>query len=600
MLYVLDIIDGIIAAMQYREIESKSTVFDLSSNRETRLSEIYNTLSLSFRTDVQAESKEVAKSQDANTKTDSPLSLLTRETLQWTPQTPFSTGLTKTVAWYLDHTFPYGESNESGRLLTGDEYRKKAGLDTCAPNNILCHLGRKFMPCVSECAIKEQCVSTLFDEAVDLVKEATEGCDIVLYTQSIGYDVQDLKLHSVYKEEGESYICNFAFVPENSRLVRAAVDKVPENGLKSFGITPTKEDLNDPALFEKRKIEKLNGRLLYKGWILIWIKDAESTLSTIDRSLMKLSPGKFFHPDVKHAVYVDENFPISPNPEDVLFLVGQTHRSALPDRNAYLKLESGKKKKYRLAAEPERRAVIVLSPLKHKKVTETGQPAKISVLEATKYMQVEVGDDPEAKELSSLKKQREFYERVPTFVNRHDFRSGSEPWYTYELKNWVRTRWIVHDMSLEEGRQLRCDWYQEHIQWDNNLDQLSFAHVMTLREIKRKIAFEEPDAHIKPEHVVHPELVHLSDAHEWYALDSEKNRVDDNKLPIQKFTVIADHMMDKDEHDKEPEDALVHNVKLAKTKKSDLPLFVRVVSERVMMKARQAWANEHGKKADKK
>jgi len=156
-------------------------------------------------------------------------------------------------------------------------------------------------------------------------------------------------------------------------------------------------------------------------------------------------------------------------------------------------------------------------------------------------------------------------------------------------------------MRLEEGRQFRCDWYQEHIQWDNNLDQLSFAHIITLREIERRIAFQEPDDHIKPAYVTHPELLHLSDDHEWHALESEENRVAFKDVPIETFSIVADHMVDKDESfEKGTEDGFVHNSNLANSQKTGLPLFVRIVSEHVMMKARQAWSVENGTNQQKK
>jgi len=516
------------------------------------------------------------------------MALQTRNVLNWSPATPLSVGLAKTLAWHLDDAFPYGD--KLGSVETGDHFRARVGLETCGPHNLLCHVGRKFMPCLSECSTRDKCIPSIFDGVATLMQESTEGCDIVLYTQSLGYNVQDLKLKATYKEDAEVMVCNFAFVPEVSRLVDAVIKKVPDSQLKSFGVKKT----NNEDELTRRKMQALNGRLLYKGWILIWVKDAHKPLSNHDMAMMKMAPGKLFSKGARHSVFVDENFPVSPNHDDVLFLVSQTHRPPLPDRNAYRRMENGKNLKYRLAAEPERRAAIVMSPLKYKKVPNTGLPGKISVYQATKYMQVEIGINPETRETNSLKKQREFYERVPTFVNRLDFRSNQEGWYKYEFQNWIRTRWIVHDMHLEEARQIRCDWYQEHIQWDNNLDQLSFFHVMTSREIERRIAFQEPDDHVVPFYVDHPEYLHLTDAQEWLALESEENRVAHANQPAKTFTIVANHMVEQDE--KGPEDGMIHNVKLTSSKNRSVPLFVRIVSERVMLKARQVWADTHPSK----
>jgi hypothetical protein len=582
-------VEGIIAAMQYREPNQKTSLLDFSSDTEASLEAVGDYIT---RLAHPSTKKAVAPPPAVLPKEPSQLALKTRHALRWSPSTTLKVGLAKTLAWHLDDTFPYGDKiDKHVSVETGDQFRTRVGIDTCAPDDLLCHVGPTYLPCLSECSTKDQCTASIFEGVASLVHESTEGCDIVLYTQMLGYDVQDIKLQANYKEDAGIMVCNFAFVPETSRLVDAVIKKVPEGQLKSFGVKQSSKDAKDPEGFKKRKLEGLNGRLLYKGWILIWVKDAHKPLPAADMAALKLSPGKMFSRDVHHALFVDEGFPVSPNRDDVLFLVGQTHRPMLPDRNAYRKVESGKKIKYRLSAEPERRATMLMSPLKYKRFTETGEPARISVYEATKYMQVEIGENPEAKEATGLKKQREFYERVQTFVNRLDFRSNNEPWYKYDLKNWIRTRWIVHNLKLEEARQLRCDWYQEHVQWNNTLDQLSFAHVMTTRELERRIAFQEPDDHIKPAWADKPELLHLSDAHEWLPLESEENRMAFENHPSATCTVIADHMVDKDE--KGPEDGLVHNVKVPKSQKNDVPLFVRIVSERVMMKARQVWAEVH-------
>ena len=590
LIFVDDAIDAMIASMQYREPLQRSSVLDLSSDSRSTLKSV----SIFVSRLVQSRSNKQLRDMSApKTSSVEPTDLVknTRNVLKWSSTTSLSLGLAKTVAWYLDNAFPYGNKVDSKSMMpTGDQFRARLGVDICAAQDLLCHVGRKYLPCLSECSIKDQCIPSLFDVVANLVVELTEGCDIVLYMQALGYDVRDIKLQATYKEDKKTMICNLAFVPEDSRLVNAVIKKVPDSQLGQFGIKPSPSESADA--YKRRKIEGLNGRLLYKGWILVWVKGAHRTLETHDMAALKLSPGKFFASDVNHALFVDESFPVSPTYDDVLFLVGQIHRPPLPERNAYRRIENGKKLKYRLAAEPERRAVMLMSPLKYKKTAETGELSKISTYEATKYMQVEIGENPE-KESTGLKKQREFYERVPTFTNRLDFRSNNEAWYKYGLRHWVRTRWIVHDLKLEEARQLRCDWYQEHVQWGNDLDQLSFAHVMMVRDLERRMAFKEPDDHVKPPWFEKPELLSLSDGHEWHPLESEENRMAFESLPMSAFTIVADHMVDKDEKDNGPEDGLVHSIQLPEPRSDSMPLYVRVVSERVMLKARIAWGEAH-------
>lgn len=563
----VDIVDGLIAAMQ--SVAPK--VLDLGTGEAQSAGAMVKTLNQVMT--------EPTDESDFGDVPDIPeVSAVSRDLLQWRPETTLREGVVQTLAWHIDRAFPFrrteDHTSQSQSLpASGDEFRLDRGFTTCAANDLMCHKSKEYIPCASECSSRKQCLPSVFDMVADVVQNVTTECDVVLYTQSLGYDVRRLELHATYSEEEELFICNLAFLPRNSRIVETVTKSVPEEKLGEYGVPP--RNSTDSDSWKNIMLDKLNGLLLYKGWFLIWVPEAHRALSTADSFMLKLTPGKFFSSDVKHALYVDERFRQSPTIDDVLFLVGQTQRAALKQRSVYQRLESGKKKKYVLPPEPKRKAILMVSPM-YRPANSEGE--KITVLKATKIMLNETGvpaEDP--KESQSLKKQREFYERVPTFVNRVDLRSTFEPWYRYEFKHLIRTRWIVHDFTAEESRQLRCEWYQEHIQWDNELDQLSFAHVMAGRELRRRIVHEEPDDHFKPAHIEHPELMYLSDAHEWHPLDSEEDRIS-NAL---RFKAVPDHLADW--VDNANEDGNSHDSKKA------CPMFVRIVSERVLMIARKGW-----------
>lgn len=585
-----DVVDALIAAMQFRSESQSPMLFEVSPESRVQLSSVASAVQ-SF----------ISPGGDSSVKSlpaaESTLMQRTQSFLQWKPAMTLRNGMMKMLAWHLDKEGSSKAQTDHSRLTGGDVFLKQQGVETCAVDDNLCHSGRKVLPCASECVTKANCIPSIFDDVSDLTRSVTEECDFILYTQSLGYDVKDIRLQAMYSDEGEQLVCNFAFIPRESTLVDAVIKKVPEEQLKKFGVSsehaPTKRALRD------LKLDGLNGRLLYKGWILLWVKDATKPLSTFDNFLLKLNPGNFFSKDVKQVLFVDEKFPVSPNIEDVLFLMGESHREPLGYRALYRKDENGKKIKYKLQPEPERRAVILLAPLKQRashdsKETALADGQKLTVLTATKYMRYEIGEDAALKEGAERKKQREFYERVPTFVNRVDLRSPEEPWYRYEMKHWIRTRWIVHDMELEASRELRCDWYQEHMQWGNELDQLSFAHVMARRELERRISHHEPDDHVKPPHVEHPELKLLTDAHEWHPYMGKEHRLDSLGAALEK---VPDHMASKDdEEDGEVEsEPVVQNLHGNK-----VPLFVRIMSERIMMFARQKWARERNLKMNKK
>lgn len=163
------------------------------------------------------------------------------------------------------------------------------------------------------------------------------------------------------------------------------------------------------------------------------------------------------------------------------------------------------------------------------------------------------------------------------------------------MKHWIRTRWVVHDMKLEEGRELRCDWFEEHVQWGNELDQLSFAHVMARRELERRMEHQEPDDHIKPPHVQHPELKLLTDAHEWHPYLGKEHRLDSHGEALVK---VPEHMASKDDKEDGEVEAEPTEKELQGSQK--IPLFVRIMSERVMMYARAQWTKKNGIKRKKK
>ena len=228
-------------------------------------------------------------------------------------------------------------------------------------------------------------------------------------------------LHAEYMDDmnlddDELLVCNFAFVPREPKLVGSVSAKVPSDQLSKLGIKPESTDASSKAT-TTGKLDGLNGRLLYRGWVLIWIPDGKMPLNAMDQSLLKISPTKFFYPGVKYGVFVEENFSVSPNLEDVLFLVDELKRRSFPDRS--LKKEEKvdtpdgvvlKKIKYRIPKEPPRRATILFAPLRYPNLDDpTVQQyrngnRKLSIYDAVKFMRFEVGYELGEKEPASTAK----------------------------------------------------------------------------------------------------------------------------------------------------------------------------------------------------
>ncbi|CAJ1940581.1 unnamed protein product [Cylindrotheca closterium] len=577
MLYVDDVVEAIVGAIQYEATKPVS----LELSPETVLEKDTFADALKSFMPKQSNHLKIEVSAIAAMKGKPGF-------LGWKPQTSLQEGMARTIAWHLDRDAPYGPSAESG-----DKLLKRNGLEPCVADDQNCHKGYRYLPCASECNVNDHCLPSIFDSVRKTMRDATEGCDMVLYTQSLGHNIEDMRLQAEYvKEEDlledDSLICNLAIVPQESDLVARVIGKVPQDQFATFGLAGLPDDNVEST--HKRKLDGMNGRLLYRGWILVWVPKAMEKISHTDRYLLKLSPGQFFSPEVQKALFVEENFSAPIQNDDCLFLIDELSRSRMKERSFRRKIETNgftKRVVYKLPSEPRRRAAILLSPLRYPNVDDPtvqryrNGEKKLTIIDATKFMRYEAGFDYLDKEPSTIRYQRQFYERIPSYVNREkELRSSMEPFYRYIMRHWVRTRWVLHDVNLEESRLLRCDWYREHTQWGAEIDQLSFAHVMALREVKRRIAHQEADDHIKTFIELNPELKPYTDSFEWHAMETETNRL--YREPIQWEAEIPAHIAalqeDKqgDDEDESSED-------------EDEAFFIRIMSERTMAASRKRW-----------
>jgi nucleoside-diphosphate-sugar epimerase len=578
MVHMDDVVDSIIAAMQFRE--SKPVAFEITSGQSIPRESVEEAIEgiLAGNTKVK-----LAKSAQP---VDDPARDLTRTFLGWKPKVSPEKGLVRTVAWHMDKATPYGPPpHKSRRGTTGDDLLKSHSIDTCRAADTVCNSNRDTLLCASECNIKDKCVPSIFDKIVSLAREVTEDCEIVLYTQMLGRNVEDIRLQAHYNENDEPSICNFAFVSSGSKLVDSVIRKVPSTELVRLGVVPNPDDADKPGGTRALELRKLNGRLLYRGWILLWVEDAPFPLPNSDSFLLKLAPGRFFSRDVKFAMYLDPSFPAMPTAEDVGFLVSQMHRRSWEQRT--VKRKTRPKAKFRLPPEPERKAVMLVPQLKYQ-ASKDDEPFSsdtvVPLTQAVKFMRFEKGENPDSAESEMLQIYREFLLRVQTFTNRGDFlKSPNEPVYFFEMHHWARTQWIMHDLHLGEAKDLRCDWYQETVQWEMNLDQLSFAHVMERRELERRMAHKEvDDIQMRIYNEKRDMLRLLSDAHEWHPLQTEQNKLCPTNFDLEAMPYDKSHSIAR-----LPTQTLPPELDHVPT-----PLFARIISDRIMALSRKGWNKE--------
>lgn len=501
----------------------------------------------------------------------------------WYPSVSLQNGLINTIAWHLDNTLPFGPSSthsekhtdksHSYSPETGYHFRNRKNQTHCDGDDFFCRHGMPVFPCVSECVPDhDSCTPSLFDDVLSVSQKITHDCNILLYTSFLDLkDNEQLPLNSTSQIDESSHhskkVCNIAFISKSHLVVSSLVNK-------TIAAQENQEE-------GKLNYDSLNGKLEEMGWTLVWMDYEENKLSHMDRNVLKLSPSKFFSSNVRHAMFVDSTYSACPKADDVLFLSRLMHRSALKERKVTITKPDETKLKVTMPEETEKRAVFLAPAAKLPKPTHGKKKASISQMTEVFQSDNDSGSDTKSEQTHSLIQQRDFYDRVHSYVDKDDFRPIIEPEYKFDMKHWIRSKWVLHDLREEEGRDLRCEWYQEHSHWKNELDQLSFGYVMARREVERRFARHEMDDRMIDEMPQEEEWVkHVLDKDDWTQLIASKGGI----KPFVRTIIDEGAPSSKD----------LDSVDLAKDQ-SGVDLFVRIVSENIMISERKEWVSKKKK-----
>lgn len=581
----LDAVGAIIAAMQYRVVGDSPSSFSIGSGEMSTLSTLSSDIEDTSGDGMSAIGKHAFMKSVLDVELSSAArsaSLDSKEYLQWSSTTTMQDGAAKTLAWHLDRALPFFPPSNDGSLpLDGADILSRRGITSCLPNRgRTCLRESPVIPCSSECSTKT-CVPSVFDSVLELSRDVTEDCEEVLYTTSLGYDAKKLQLQTQYsdgqeqKKQNDAALCTIAFVPTESRLVQSVINKVPPDSLKTMNL-----GLSEDSDYQT-KLKKLNGHLVHQGWLLIFVDGAAEPLTAEDIFMPKLSPRRLFHPSVRRAMFVDENFSSTPMPEDALFLASEMSRGKIKKRTVMGPNEHGKKIKYKLPEEPPRTAVMMVAPMRNMPNVDAHL---VPLREITKKLLKEVGGNEEHPEPKEVRVQREFYEKARTLINSFDMRSlDDNALHKIYMKDFIRSRWVLHDLKEEEGHQLRCEWYREHVRWNTHLDQLSFAYVMAKRELTRKVITEQPlKTEVEKKTLLQMVIDSKSDAKEWHPIFSGEGAT----LPIH--------------HSQMAPEAIPQNLQDQYVITEDAPessvddgsntFYVRIMSDERMVEARKAWS----------
>ena len=612
-----DAVGAIITAMQYKSVNNSPTTFNIGSGEMSNLATLAEGIQELATPKPDKREKAPAKNVIDVEESSAARQAISssNDYLRWSTQTSLKDGAARLLAWHMDRALPFyppSSSNEevdysTGQLvspdassssqfadekgrfpmsipLDGETILHRRGISSCSIEDDPTCLRElhTFYPCSSECSTRS-CSPSVFDAVLEISHDTTEDCAVVMYTMALGYDVETMLLETEYSdgEEQEEWmettVCTIAFVPSESTMVKNIIDSISPSSYKKRGISTD----SDYAT----KAKALSGYIAHKGWNLILVPGTTEPLTAEDMFMPKLSPARLFHPTVRKAMFVDENFSHTPFPEDAQFLTSETSRGLQKQRTVTGPDAKGHKTKYKLPEEPQRRAALLVSPMR--KIPEADGD-KMPLDNITIALMKDVGFDPEIDgEPEQIRNQREFYTQAHSFINSMDLRSlNPVAQNKLEIKDFIRSKkWIVHQLKLEEGHQLRCEWYREHVRWGTHLDQLSFAYVMAKRELTRKIITRQPlPAETDEELTILQRIIRIkSDAHEWHPIFSAEGAalaIHHSQISPEAIPLNLQDLPENEIQEDKPDEYFADD---------ESTFYVRIMSDDRMLESRKAW-----------
>jgi hypothetical protein len=319
------------------------------------------------------------------------------------------------------------------------------------------------LPCSSSCvSTSTACLPSAWDDVIPHSREATKGCQFIAYFVNFSSSLETL---NAPRAQGND-LCRVAFVSGESKVVQNTL-------LKRQQSVNTNLTSLSPATFLQA-----NGKIRVDGWTLIWtpVGDDE-TLSDADNALPVIDPSRFFADSVKKAMFIGA--PEFEKTSDSMLLRVFLHmdRPEFPE-HSIRETRSGTKVS-RWVPQPSERA--------RRAMLFAGEPPANEMPRNAEEFVKMAG----AKKMIPAK-QLSFYTQAAHLVQTNDLRPEFEmrdtvyPSFPYQ---WTRLSLLIHDFTMDESRQLRCDWFDEYLFWgsNRNLEELSLAYVIGKRRIEGEI-----------------------------------------------------------------------------------------------------------------
>jgi nucleoside-diphosphate-sugar epimerase len=432
--YISDAINAVLSAMQLKlppdAHEFSPLVFNVGGDGTPEspgeLNSVARPLDMFHIAENLLKEKDEAFKLDASADAEAPriMSDNTRakKYLGYSPKVSLEEGIKRTLGWHVDRLAPYGsldiDEPQSSRQKQNPLPLSAIRSHCVSPLDKECLLGTAVFPCVSECAQKvdvaaaahddqKMCYPTIYDGVVEQTRRLTQGCDVVVYTVSLGHEVSEIPnafVASTPSSSSTKHNCHLAFISANGKL-----------------------------LLDNSEIITSSGRYSTHGiWTLVPVPDTPSgddmpnIISLAAQSVIpKLTPGKFFDQGVSYAVYVEPHIVIS-NLENLILKMKEDPKAAqmVGDEN---EKATGADESTFTSATALMLSQIDWNDAPHHMILDHVNAAQ----QMAAYQSIQIGLQGQLRNVPSL----------------------DVSWMVHALKN------------VEDARLFRCDMYAELLQW---------------------------------------------------------------------------------------------------------------------------------------
>ena len=319
-------------------------------------------------------------------------------------------------------------------------------------------------PCDSECAIQVPCqAKSPWSTILPTIQNVTTDCRFVIYTVDFSRQLDDLP--AMQEPEAESpqnldLLCQVAFVSWKSKLANSLVSaekkSQPNANLRS---------------------SDLNGKLSHNRWRLVWLQhDDKESLTEANYMMPKIAPGNFFSKNVTKAFYLEPNIMKSIPPLQLIWILLAKSLDAKGQKGPQRKriFRSGTAIGQTVAFPPAPARHIALFAHSFNISDAAMEDYKMETI--AKFILKQKGLEPEDIWPRS---QLQYYDHA---LEMYDF----DP---------VDTFLLIHNLQSDRSRQIRCEWYEEHLFWSDrdkrnrNLEDLSLSFILARRRSENRLVY---------------------------------------------------------------------------------------------------------------